>query len=239
MTVQAQRGNGHSVQAPRGRGNRTYSHNNSRVDRSFFLPRGDTDSRLTSPSTVPSTSPFPFPTVTSLLSRSVTPPLFAYRLDRTSVRPFLPPHSVELARPTTRTTINLSPRLIALFIRPPLASLITLPDPASFLSPHVSNAFASFRSLNSNSVTSPHPRVPPPAGISVFPITATQWRSPIRVRLGPGPHSYRDLTVVTLILLLSLSPIRSSRGGYLIPCLRCYPVNFCHSQAPSPSLPAG
>jgi hypothetical protein len=43
QTVEAQRGNGHSVQAPRGEAtapNDRRSHNNSRVDCPFSLPRG-------------------------------------------------------------------------------------------------------------------------------------------------------------------------------------------------------
>jgi len=87
-------------------GNHT-SHSNSRVDCSctsnylFFFPEETRKwSRLTCPSN-PSASPFPFPTVTSLLSRSVTPPTnhippFRLILNRTSVRPLLPPRLLPL-----------------------------------------------------------------------------------------------------------------------------------------------
>jgi hypothetical protein len=178
-------------------------------------------SRLSYPPTQP-----PFPT---LLSRSVTPP------NHIPLLGFFCPIGLRTVSfwPTLSWLITLDRFILSLPTLPPSIIPITLPDPASFypLTSHVANAFASFRSLNFNSVTSPHPRVPS-AEISVFPIM-----QPNGAYAHPRPPRTRS-SVVTPILLLSLSPVRPSRGVYLIPCLRCYPVSFCHSQARRRPLPA-
>jgi hypothetical protein len=173
--VEAQRGNGHSVQAPRGEAtapNDRRSHNNSRVDCSFsLLPRTRKWSRLTtlSPLHLVRCSP-PLPHSPVTICHIPNYPFWLIGLRSVPYSPWL----------SWLIQSNY-------YVHPASFYPLTSPTPSRH-----SDQLIPIRLL-------PHTPASPPAEISVFPIS--HHRTPIRVRLGPGPHAYRDLTAVTLILL--------------------------------------